>query len=99
MHAQAGFAGSAGSKRAGGTGHTQDELAQMDPKRAKRVMANRQVRRPCKPWQGCARVCAVGALHAWHDYVKSICMYVALQARDQCVENDILSGNPFHHCQ
>ena len=49
MHAQAGFAGGAGSKRAGGTGHTQDELAQMDPKRAKRVMANRQVSPPCKP--------------------------------------------------
>ncbi|KAK9846474.1 hypothetical protein WJX81_004917 [Elliptochloris bilobata] len=31
-----------GSKRAGGTGLTQDELAQLDPKRVKRIIANRQ---------------------------------------------------------
>lgn len=39
-----GRGGAAGSKRAGGTGMSQEELAAMDPKRVKRIIANRQVR-------------------------------------------------------
>jgi hypothetical protein len=31
-------------KRAGGTGMTQEELATLDPKRVRRIIANRQVR-------------------------------------------------------
>ena len=33
-----------GSKRSGATGQMPDELAQLDPKRVKRIIANRQVR-------------------------------------------------------